>query len=163
MKTALEGFVMKDEERMRRISKVATVVLVFIFSISFSTITNAEEAICLQAKFEDKMLTSIQNSFQVSNFELFFDLVDPYQSDSESTRYENIRKFEKTFPNGFDSCTSLLTDRLGLRLMQNITAYKTHDGEYIFLLIVFMKFNEEFEVVKYHISSTFDAVFEQLR
>jgi len=121
-----------------------------------------EEAACEQLEIKKDIQVIVQNSFLRGDYNQFFKLVDPYLSDGAVANEQNMERISNLAPDGFASCTSLLTEFRSERLLQNLTVYKTHDGKVLFLLIIFAKFEMSFEVIKYHISSDLDALLIQL-
>lgn len=107
------------------------------------------------------MLEELKTALASGQFDAFFKYVGTLTKKSNTSTYsdaELIDRFESAFPDGFSTCTTIMSEQVSKRFLSEIVVLKASNEEIMFLGWDFILIDGSWMLVNYNVSNNFLTV-----
>ncbi len=104
-------------------------------------------------------LETHKSSLASGDYDDFLKFAGRNTSSSEELQ-SYVNTLERAFPDGFNSCSTVFSEALSDRMLQELVLLETHDSRPFMLYWTVANFRGEWEVLEYRVTSEFSEISE---
>ncbi|MFA3917545.1 hypothetical protein AB1E33_11210 [Ruegeria sp. 2012CJ15-1] len=103
-------------------------------------------------------LEKIKSVFAQGNYRYFFELTDRFSSEEHPDAESIIDALFEAFPSGFSYCSTLFSEKKSPVLVNEVSFFEAPGGAGVFVAWSAFLYRDQWDVIKYTVSTEFDEV-----